>query len=152
MTTIFNFQKNKGFSLLELLIVITIIGLLATVILNGVSNSRAKAYNSQIKQQLTSFRTAAEMYFLNQTPTSYGPETSFCNDGIFNDLTAANGAPGRFLDLASLPTFTQLTCDSDGTAYAVKATLFSGNEYWCIDSKGASRQISGTPGSGTLCP
>lgn len=157
---IFNFKKARpaklqrsgGFSLIELLISITIIGVLATIILSSVSSSRARAYDSKIKQQLSSFRTAAEIYFSNQTPNNYGGDIPVCSSGIFNDVNPANGSPGLYIDPASLPSFVQRFCNSSDSAYAVKVTLFSGNDYWCVDSKGTSKLYSGTPNSDTTCP
>ena len=154
---IFNFQfsifnSSKGFSLIELLIVITIVGLLSTIVLGSISNSRARAYDSKIKQQLASFRTAAEIYFGNQVPNSYTPATNSCTSGIFNDVSSANGTPGLYIAAGNLPDFTQLFCGATDSAYALKATLYSGNEYWCVDNKGSSRMIAGTPTSGTFCP
>jgi prepilin-type N-terminal cleavage/methylation domain-containing protein len=146
---------KKGFTLIELLIVITIIGVLSTVILTSVSNSRARAYDSKIKQQLTSFRTAAEMYFNNQIPNSYnttGSTINICSAGMFNDVSPTNGSPGSYIDPANLPSFTQVYCDATDSAYAVKATLYSGTDYWCVDNKGSSRSIHGTPADDTLCP
>ena len=150
------FNLSRGFSLIELLIVITIVGVLSTIILSSISNSRARAYDSKIKQQLSSFRTAAEIYFTNQTPNSYnttGSPITSCANGIFNDVDAVNGAPGLYIAPGNLPDFAQPVCGAadSGSAYAVKATLYSGNEYWCVDNKGSSRMVS--DGSlATFCP
>lgn len=144
--------NKNGFTLIELLIVITIIGILSTVILTSLSNARAKAYDSKIKQQLGSFRTAAEMYFSNQSPNGYGPLSINCSMGMFNDFNAVNGTPGLYIAAGNLPDFSQVVCDSTNSEYSIKALLYSGNEYWCIDNKGASRLVSGTPTSGTFCP
>lgn len=145
--------QSRGFSLVELLISITIIGILATIILSSVSNSRAKAYDSKVKQQLSSFRTAAEVYFTVQDPNSYGPVSVSCSFGIFNDVDAVNGSPGLYIAAGNLPDFSVPVCQSTESAYAVKATLYSGNEYWCVDNKGVSRLISGPIGGpATFCP
>jgi prepilin-type N-terminal cleavage/methylation domain-containing protein len=157
MDRILNFQfskkayfVSKGFSLVELLIVITIIGLLSTIVLNSLSTSREKAYDSKIKQQLNSFRTAAEIYYNNQEPTSYGTAAG-CNSGVFNDVNAENGTPAIYL--STLPAQVQVTCQSSGPAYAVKALLYSGENHWCVDSRGSSRMIEGTiTGPSTFCP
>lgn len=144
---------HKGFSLVELLISITIIGIMATIVLTSVSNARSRAYDAKIKQQLSSFRTAAEVYFANQMPNSYGPESVSCVSGIFNDFDPANGSPGLYVADGNLPDFTQVVCGSSDSAYAVKATLYSGDTYWCVDSKGSSRMAQGEIGaSATFCP
>ena len=153
----FNFQfsifnSSKGFSLIELLIVITIVGLLSTIVLGSISNSRARAYDSKIKQQLASFRTAAEVYFGNQIPNSYAPATNSCTSGVFNDVSPTNGSPGLYIAEGNLPYFAQVFCSATDSAYALKATLYSDNEYWCVDSKGSARIIVGTPTNGTFCP
>jgi len=150
MKKIFNF--SKGFSLVELLIVITIVGILSTIILNSLSTSRARAYDSKVKQQLGSFRTAAEIYFNNQSPNGYGPATASCAAGMFNNVEAKNGTPSLYIAPGNLPDFVETKCRATDSAYAVKATLYSGNEYWCVDNKGVSRAIAGPIGDPeTVC-
>ena len=145
-------KKNFGFSLVELMMVINIIGALSAIILNSVSNSRARAYDSKIKQQLSSFRVAAEMYFLNQMPNSYSLSVD-CSSGMFNDVDSQNGSPSLYIAPGNLPDFSIPVCQSTESSYAVKAPLYSGNEYWCVDSKGASRLIEGAiDGPSTFCP
>jgi len=145
-------KKSLGFSLVELLIVITIIGILSTIILNSLSTSRARAYDSKVAQQLSSFRTAAEMYFNSQSPTGYGPAAVNCGSGIFNNFDPQNGTPGVYIASGNLPEATVVVCSSTDSAYAVKATLYDSNRYWCVDSKGASRAISGPIGDPeTIC-
>ena len=147
------FNKQKGFSMVELLIVITIIGVLSTIVLSSLSSSRAKAYDTKTKQQLSRFRTAAEIYFTNQTPTNYGPATPICTAGIFSETSEVNGNPHAYIDPLNLPNGTQVVCGSVDSAYAVKATLYSGSEYWCVDSTGASRMTVGPIGASvTVCP
>lgn len=146
-------KNNRGFSLVELLIVITIVGMLATIILTNLSNSRERAYDSKIKQQLSSFRTSAEIYFTNQMPNGYGPVSVSCSTGIFNDVDETNGSPGLYIAAGNIPDFSTVVCGSSDSEYAIKATLYSGNDYWCVDNKGSSRMISGPVGaSATFCP
>lgn len=146
-------KNNNGFSLVELLIVITIVGLLSTIVLNSLSRSRAKAYDSKVKQQLSSFRTAAELYFANQSPSIYGPAATDCTGGIFNNFDPASGNPGIYIAPGNLPVNTQVVCGSTDTAYAIKATLYDGNDFWCVDSRGVSRATAGAiGGSATFCP
>lgn len=145
-------NTKKGFSLVELLIVIAIVGILSTAIMSNLNTGRARSYDSKIKQQLVSFRTSAYVYYYNQTPNSFGTAGN-CNTGIFADMTTANGRPGSFLATNNLPAYATVQCSSNGTSYAVKASLYSGDEYFCVDSTGAGKTITGAIGSAvTVCP
>lgn len=54
---------NRGFSLIELLIVIAIIGILASIVLAGTANSRNKAADTQIRSSIHQLRILAESYY-----------------------------------------------------------------------------------------
>ena len=150
-------NSKQGFTLIELLVVITIIGVLATIVLNSLNSSRARAYDSKIKQQLARFRSSAEIYYSNQSPTGYynSGTLSVCTTAgtIFTDVTTANAAPGSYILATNLPANTTVVCGANQNAYAVKATMYSGGAYWCVDSTGASKQVTGAiGGSVTVCP
>jgi prepilin-type N-terminal cleavage/methylation domain-containing protein len=147
-------NKKAGFSLIELLIVIAIIGILSTIILNSLSESRARAYDSKIKQQLSSFRTAAELYFASRGD-NYAPAAVSCSsiNSIFNDFSPQTGSPGLYIADGNLPPEVQKACRASASAYAVKVSLYKGTSYWCIDSKGFSGEIEGQiTGPTTICP
>ena len=55
--------KNKGFTLIEIMIVISIIGLLAVLILVAVQNSRDKAADTKTVSSMDDVKTAVEMYY-----------------------------------------------------------------------------------------
>lgn len=57
-------QKNqKGFTLIELMIVIAIIGILAAIAIPQFSNYRAKSFNSAAISDLRNARTDLEGYY-----------------------------------------------------------------------------------------
>jgi len=59
-----NFKsKSKGFTLIEMLIVITIIALLASLILVGMGGARAKARDSRRIADLHNVQNALELYY-----------------------------------------------------------------------------------------
>jgi prepilin-type N-terminal cleavage/methylation domain-containing protein len=54
------FIKNRGFTLIELMVVISIIGLLSSIILASLSGARTGAKNARIKAEVISLRNAFE--------------------------------------------------------------------------------------------
>lgn len=61
----FRKKGQKGFTLIELMIVIAIIGILAAIAIPQFVTYRQKGYNTQAKAELKSFYTACQGYFAN---------------------------------------------------------------------------------------
>ena len=57
-----NFRKIKAFTLVELLVIIVIIGILATLIVVSLKSSRTRAREVRRKSDFDSIRTALEFY------------------------------------------------------------------------------------------
>ena len=73
----------KGFTLIKLLVVVAIIGILASVVVASLNTARRKATDVKVKQQLSSVRSAAETYYLSAG--NYGSATVACSSGMFTD-------------------------------------------------------------------
>jgi len=56
------FKNNKGFTLAELIIVVSIIGILASIIIVNVSSARAKARDVKRKTDLKTLESSLEIY------------------------------------------------------------------------------------------
>jgi prepilin-type N-terminal cleavage/methylation domain-containing protein len=67
-----NRPTNKGFTLLELLIVIAIIGILSQIVYTSLVSARISANEAKTKQMLSSIRTKAEDYYSNSGYSNYG--------------------------------------------------------------------------------
>ena len=57
------FKKQKGFTLIELMIVIAIIGILAAIAIPQFAKYRTKAYNSAALSDLKNFQTEMESQY-----------------------------------------------------------------------------------------
>jgi prepilin-type N-terminal cleavage/methylation domain-containing protein len=56
---------KRGFTLLELLVVISIIGLLSSVVVSSTQKSKEKAGYAKASRDITTMRTALELYYQN---------------------------------------------------------------------------------------
>ena len=64
-------NRDNGFSLIEILVVIAIIGGLTSILLPNLMGVRERARDAARKSDLKQIQKALEMYKLDQTPPSY---------------------------------------------------------------------------------
>jgi type IV pilus assembly protein PilA len=106
----------KGFSLLELLVVVAIIGLLAAIAIPQFSSYRARAVDSQMKSDLKNAALAMDSYFAENKvyPTTVASIVSAGfnqTEGVA--LTIAVPTPSSFRLTATKPSGTQPTFTFD---------------------------------------
>jgi len=95
MLKIFRKKGQKGFTLIELMIVIAIIGILAAIAIPQFVSYRVKGYNTQAKAELKSYYTACQAYVADtpgkNTPCSWAEiATEFVNSPSVNITTAGD--------------------------------------------------------------
>lgn len=149
---IFQKKNRAGFTLVELMVVITIVGILASIVLIDLSNTRKKGEDAAVQLGLREVRNAAELYYSNNETYVGVCDTSdntLSNSGDFgrieNYLNEHNGPTGI------------IGCRESDNAYAVISSLNLGN-CWCVDSQGSSREVTLTEANcqdqltSTACP
>ncbi|OYU72153.1 MAG: type II secretion system protein GspG, partial [Alphaproteobacteria bacterium PA3] len=88
-------QDNEdGFSLVELLVVIVILGLLATVVMINVLPSQDKAMQSKAKADIATLSQAVEMYRLN---TLRYPDGAEGLNALLGGTSTAPGSTGGYI-------------------------------------------------------
>jgi len=104
---------KRGFTLLELLVVITIIGLLASVGLASYGRAQARARDARRQSDLTTLRNSLEIYYaeMNSYPATGGAwqdaETALAVldptyiRGVPSDPGGAGSVPYRYRDVSS---------------------------------------------------
>ncbi len=86
-------SNQEGFSLMELLVVIFIIGVLSSIILTNLAGIRQRAKDSRSKSELDSMKKALRMYYNDHQsyPTRSGDDqidtTYISSEGYFEDST-----------------------------------------------------------------
>jgi type IV pilus assembly protein PilA len=109
----------KGFSLLELLVVVAIIGLLAAIAIPQFSSYRARAVDSQMKSDLKNAALAMDSYFAENKvyPTTVAAIVSVGfnqTEGVA--VTIAVTTPSSFTITATKPSGTQPNFTFDSVA------------------------------------
>lgn len=160
-----NFRKNisKGFTLIEMLVVISLIGILAALALVSFSSSQKQARDTTRKSDLRQYQTALEMYgnltsglFPSRTAaaSAYSTLCSDLNIRLEPDISCSQDPKN-----ASDPTFTY-NYISNGTSGTASATLYvvwgkiensATTKYWVVCSNGKIGESTTAPSSGT-CP
>src|ERR1051326_2472591 len=109
-------ETNRGFSLLELLIVIAIILIIATIAIPSLLRSRQSAQESSAVAQVRTINTA-EVTYLSSNQGTYGDITSLMSQGLLDT---------RFSGPVSGYTFVVTASGSDYTVAATPTSTNSG--------------------------
>lgn len=151
--------NKKGFTLIELLVVIAIIGVLSSIVLASLNNARNKAADAAIRSDISHLRTAAELYFNDQNPNTYGTQayTANCGGtvaGVFSE-TKVQAQIDDAVAKSGQTAATAAKCNASDTYYVVAVQFKSSTSLgWCVDSKGSSKQITWSAYTSALtqCP
>lgn len=113
-------SRSRGFTLIELIVVVGIIALLSSVVLTAVGKARLRAQDSERIANLQQVRTAAEFYANangGKYPNSGGDWISQCSS--WGQTTANNAIPGLTAGgfMKQLPTDTQQNVSADTCCY-----------------------------------
>jgi len=153
---------SLGFTIIELLVVVAIIAVLASIVLINVNAIRAKAADAKTEAQMAALRPAAATYY-DSNANNYGPATAAaanCTTGGMG-LDTASGFANLVL-AASYSNAVAPTCSTDSTVANV-ATRWSAwhtlqataGTAFCVDSTGQGKvEPSGwtPPTTGASCP
>jgi len=152
--------NNRGFTLLELLVVITIIGILAIIVLAALGSARSKGADGVIKEALKNAHTQAVVYY-DLGGESYDLVCAQAGQRTIGPMVknAESNYSGSFTTYAdgTASTWNTAQCHDSQTAWAAFVPLRASTNLviaaWCVDSTGVSKQVSAVLGVNAMaCP
>jgi type IV pilus assembly protein PilA len=109
-------KKSKGFTLIELMIVVSIIGILALIAIPNFQNLRKKAYDASALSAGRSAKLAAEIYYQDHQSDGFGYSSSLA-DLLVHDRNLTDDESVTFIwSYAGDTNFTFTTSHSRGTS------------------------------------
>jgi prepilin-type N-terminal cleavage/methylation domain-containing protein len=127
-------QKKSGFTLVEVMVVVTILVILSSVVLFTVSYYINKSKDSNIKGNLAILIAAGEVYYTGPGRNSYGipNEENFCSSNVV--VNAFSQIPPSSYPLCNVNSF--------GDKWAACAQLFTDKDKtFCVDSRGVKEDM-----------
>lgn len=142
--------KNKGFTLIELLVVVAIVSLLSSIVFSSLNSARAKARDANIKSQLSSLRSVAEVVYTNT-----GSYNTLC------DLATNSGLIFKSASDQSTRVLNESVCSSSGgnilymnasgvlvvggkvatpDKWGASIRLVNSSNFFCVDYTGIARE------------
>src|SRR3989442_2403599 len=103
--SVMSMNRDRGFSLLELLIVVAIILIIATIAIPSLLRSRQSAQESAAVAQLRTINTA-EITYLSSNQGSYGDIPSLITQGLLDTRFAGSVSGYSYSLTASGPNYT----------------------------------------------
>lgn len=149
------YKKHRGFTLIELVIVIAIMLILAGSLLPIISTNREEARTARAQSDVDMIRSAASMLFADTGVWAPAGGTTcggidFCNDGA--GLVTNDDGSGVTIDGWNGPYLTEWRNDPWGNAYRIydENAAVSGNRWaQCLGSDGLDASCGGA--SDDLC-
>jgi len=139
-----NYHKQKGFTLVELMIVITVILILSAVAIMTLNSSRAKARDSKRLSDVRRLQTALE--FFNADENSY-PIYDKIELGLPNSVKLCNRSAGSFIDASANCQITYMDGVPADPLPASKLIYSSDGKGYDISFKTETKTEVGPPGA-----
>lgn len=149
-----------GFTLIELMVVLAIIGILSAVVLAVLSTPRAKGSDAAIKANFRGIQSQAQIFLDNNNgkyntdgATGVAATPTVCPT-TGNTMFAADATIKAAIAASNSSSGGSATCymNSTGTAYLIWSPLKTSGTYWCIDQTGIAKPEAAAQVAQTTCP
>lgn len=156
-------MKNKGFTLVELLVVMAILGVLVTLVAGGFRNAQLRGRDSKRKSDLKEIANSLEVFYsdYNQYPDASGGQIRACpfvsvggsSDCLWGASEFTDGVTIYFKTLPTDPVSSQnyVYRTSDNQSYQLFARLENPEDQNCLGGDCANSPVAHSCGSSYTC-
>src|SRR5436190_23581479 len=137
-------RREQGFSLIELLIVVVIIGVIAAVAIPGLQKARRYAQSGSAIQSLRTITTAEILY--QRRYNGYGSLALLAPEGTVDPALGAGDKSGYSFTLVVSADQKHFTCNADPQLDP------SSGEFYFVDETTVIRHNTGSPADDTSNP